>query len=155
MTHGCSALLEWRRIVGKNGDSQKMRALFPDDETFKAVEDSMRREATFLRTEGEFKGSMTAQRMQTDASNGIPTSVNEISSRAILSLGKKRRTEADKLALQKVGDLLTKKDLTLEELTAFINTAEKKKPMGKLQKSLPSVYILGSDKINRGLNDEQ
>jgi hypothetical protein len=116
----------YARIFGKNGDITKMQALFDTPEAFNQVKNDIERSSIFKRTKAQFEGSPTATRLAADESQGIPSiSIADIAKKQLLGVTKSKDEKAAQLAYQKIGDLLSKENLSLDDLTGFLNKQTK------------------------------
>lgn len=107
----------YRQIFGKNGDSNKLRMLFPSQEGFDAFQNTMKRELTYKITENAFRGNSTTIKQGLDAfsasdafdaitSMGSPQGVVGFVAKA-LGRDAQRRARADYLkALEVAADAL-------------------------------------------------
>lgn len=57
----------FKRIFGRNGDINKLRMLFPDEQAFDAFQNTMLRELTYKITENAFRGNSTTIKQGIDA----------------------------------------------------------------------------------------
>lgn len=110
-----------RKLFGKNGDADKMKALFNTPEDFTKFKSDLQRESKFMGTNRQFQGSQTAERLEQDASGSVgDLSMLGIAKSAVTFGSKAKEAKATDIAYRKLGDLLTKKGLTLEDLMASI-----------------------------------
>lgn len=110
----------YKQIFGKNGDSNKLRMLFPTQEGFDAFQNTMRRELTYKITENAFRGNSTTIKQGLDAfsasdafdaitSMGSPQGAVGFVAR-VLGRDAQRRARADYLkALEVAADALLDK----------------------------------------------
>lgn len=118
-----------KKLLGRNGDIERMKILFDEPGAFNKFKESIQREADFLMTKRQFSGSQTAERLDArDANRLPPTTIPGMISRALGSASGKRQEKINDLAYQKIGDILTKQGLTIAELNAFLSKAESRAP---------------------------
>ena len=118
-----------KKLLGRNGDIERMKILFDEPGAFEKFKSSIQREADFLMTKRQFSGSQTAERIDArDANRLAPTTIQGVISRVLGSSSGKRQEKINDLAYKKIGDILTKQGLTIAELNAFLSKAESSAP---------------------------
>jgi hypothetical protein len=114
-----------KKLLGKNGDIDRMKILFDEPGAFEKFKSSIQREADFLMTKRQFSGSQTAERLDAKDANRLPpTTIPGVISRTLGMASGKRQEKINDLAYKKIGDVLTKNGLTISELNAFLSKAE-------------------------------
>ena len=135
-----------KRLFGKNGDIAKLRAIFPDNESFTAFERAMRREAEFsLTRKVATENSTTVQQYEEGNAlrQGFNTALNFFRSPAGASaealaildgLGQQRNSRAFATALQNAGDILLMSGMKPELLRELIDRGMTKRIGQEIQR---------------------
>lgn len=118
-----------KKLLSKNGDIDRMKILFDEPGAFDKFKESIQREADFVRTKNQFSGSQTAERDAAMEANRLPpTSIQGLMARTLGKASGKRQEKINDLAYEKIGDVLTKQGLTIEELNAFLSKSNSRAP---------------------------
>jgi hypothetical protein len=140
-----------RRMFGRNGDSSKLRSLFPSETAFRQFNDSLEREAQFSMTRRVAQGnSQTAQqladmsnpvatgrRIMGAAASGNPLGIADEMTNIINGLAQQRNSEAYRRSLTKAGDLLLNKGMNPDQVRQLLLSGDS----GRLSQILQSAAL--------------
>ena len=126
------------RMFGKGGDTEKLRHLFDDAESFKRFNDVLETESRFIITRNAAQGNSTSAKQIVDIVNtpeaaakvaelGTPTGAARVLGRVLGGISQQRGTEANTKALEDVGDILLQKGMNLDNLTGLLRKGTAKR----------------------------
>ena len=118
-----------KKILGKNGDVERLKILFPEEAAYNQFRKVLQREADFLSTKRQFEGSQTAERIANQNAGQIDGgSYLSIAKKLLGGMSNEKNDKAKDLAYEKLGYLLSKPNLQPDELITFLSKATKEQP---------------------------
>jgi len=144
-----------RRLFGKRGDIQKLKSLFPDEQSFQDFSNVLEREANFVLTRRAAQANSTTVKQAIDSGKAIdsfiaaraalgdPTAGAIGFSRILRGLKSKKGGEAFTAALEQAGDILLESGMNPKQLEILLRSGN----AVRIRKILENVLIKPSEVI--------
>lgn len=140
-----------KALFGRGGDVKKLRAVFPNKESFDQFANAMEREAYFVMTRRAAQSNSTTFQQFSDgqsfqeamdgaaAITGDPAAAANFVMRTLQKLSGDRSSEAFTSALEQAGDVLLERGMNPERIIHILRSGKPEKVKEALRRALPQV----------------